>query len=230
MTTYSQLVDDLVAETVRPDKLESIARYVNQTMRELHFRPQTNAPIHYDANRFEDEVIVSAQTPYLWPIPSITRFQGIECIFVEEYGLYVPMRVPSMTRGYTASQRPFPDLYYYRTGASIAISGVTQGNTLKFAWHEFVRNFPYKPVADRIVIFDPQDEVFELAGGGVPTQEQIESETNWMLYRWPETVAEGTRAKTYKSIGDEVRARMSFSSFESMRSSLWNSEPASGNN
>lgn len=57
MTTLSQLVDDLLVELVRPDMRSMLVDYANQTVREMHFRPATNAPVLFDANRYEEQIL-----------------------------------------------------------------------------------------------------------------------------------------------------------------------------
>lgn len=206
----------------------AIASYTNQTIRDVHFRPNLNSPILYDANRYEDEVTVTSDGMWLWSIPSNTRFQDVEAIFVNELGVYVNRRNPRIAL--TQSFEPDANLYWYRSGPAIAINGVAAGWTAKLSYHMFPRTLGYKPATGanaRAVRFNPDSDAYELITGGVPSEAQLELETHWVLQRWADTIKEGVRAKVWKRLGDMERTRMAYSAFESMRTSIWNTEPSS---
>lgn len=228
MTTFSQLVDDVVLELLRPDMRTTAASYANQTIRDIHFRPGNQSPIRYDANRFE-ELTTTTDGTWLWTIPSNGRFQGLEAIFIDDLGIYVKPRNPRIAL--EASFEPYADVYYYRSGPTISVHGMASGWTARLSYHMFPRTFAYKPATGtgaRLIRFDPDTDSYVLiSGGGVPTEEQMELETTWVLERWADTIKEGLRAKLWKRLGDMERTRMAFSAFESMRTSIWNTEPAS---
>jgi hypothetical protein len=227
MTTFSQLVDDIVTELVRPDMKVSITSYVNQTVRELHFKPGLNAPINYDANRIEEELTATTDGTWLWTLPSSTRFQDVEALFCDDLGIYIERRNPRIALQPTF--QPYADVYWYRSASQIAITGVNNGYKIRASYFMFPSTLLYKVSTARVVRFDADTDSYVLvAGGGVPTDAQLALETHWMLQRWGESVIkEGVRAKTWKRLGDDGRARMAFSSFESLKASVWNSEPAS---
>jgi len=229
MTTFSQCIDDVVTELMRPDLLTASASYVNQTMRELHFKPNPQGQsiaIHYDANRFEAEELVNTAEPYMWPIPSTTAFQDMETAYSPTAGIYIKQKNPRVAKA--VSYEPNANVYWYRSGPSIAFAGLANGSTLQLSWFEFVRSMGYRTVADRVVIFNALTQEYEKVGGGVPSEAELALETNWMLQRWGDSVVkEGLRAKMWKRIGDLDRGRMSYSAFESNRSGLWMSEPSS---
>lgn len=228
MTTFSQLVDDIVKELLRPDMKDTIATYTNQTIRDVHFRPNVNSPILYDANRYESEEPVLTDGTWLWSIPSNTRFQDVEAIFIEELGVYVKRKNPRVAL--EQSFEPDANLYWYRSGPAIAIQGVVAGWTAKFSYHMFPRTLGYKPTAGanaRLIQFDADADEYTLIAGGAPSEAQLETETHWILQRWADSVKEGVRAKIWKRLGDMERTRMAYSAFESMRTSIWNTEPSS---
>ncbi|KAK0039462.1 hypothetical protein Bpfe_031139 [Biomphalaria pfeifferi] len=226
MTTFSQLVDDVVKELLRPDQLENIATYTNQTIRELHIRPSTQSQTFFDANRVEEELAVLTDGPWLWSIPSVTRFQKLEAIYCPQMNLYIQEKTPSVA--FRNSDDPFHNYYWYRTGPQIAVAGALAGLDLQLSYFMYPRTFPYKLLVNRIVKFDADLDAYVLiAGGGTPTQDQIDAETAWPLQRWPDAIKEGVRAKLFKRLGDSDRTRMAYSAFESMRMAVWNSEPSS---
>lgn len=225
MTTFSQLVDSVVVELVRPDQRGNIASYLNQTLRELHFRPGHNSPILYEENRREDDPAINTDGVWLWPVPNPATFHDVEAIFLPELGIYVPRKNPRITRN--QSFEPYADVFYYRGGSTIAISGVKNGWTAQISYHVFPRSLAYQLPASRIVEYNPETGEYERKNGGTPSQAEMDAATNWLLQRWDTVIAEGLRAKAWKRIGDEGRARMCFSAFESMRTSITNGEPSS---
>lgn len=225
-TTFSQLVDDLALEVKRPDQRDNIATYVNQSIRELHSRPAMNVIVKFDANRVEDQQTVAMTNPWLWMIPSVTRFIDIEAAFLPEYGIYVPKRNPRIAREF--SFEPNSDIYYYRSGSTYAFAGLGVGTLVDLSYHMYPQYLAYKEVNTRVVKYDPESDSFVLiADGGVPTDEQLALEVNWPLERWADTIRQGARAKLYGRLGDMERSRTAFSAYESMRMTVWNSEPSS---
>lgn len=226
MTTFSACVDSLVTELYRPDLLAAFAAYLNQTVREMHFRPNMNAPILFDANRNEDEITqTQADAPLLWALPSVTRFQGLESAYCPELGMYIPARNPRVSL--TESFEPFNDVYYYRGGNVIAFSGIPKDATVQLTYHLFPRSLTYKVVADRVVVYNADTESYDKVGGGTPTVAELDAETHWLLQRWDSVISEGVRSKVWRRLGDMDRTRTSYSAFESMRAAIWNSEPSS---
>ncbi len=226
MTTFSQLVDDLVVELVRPDLRITMATYANQTIREIHSRPQTRSQTFFDANRMEYEETIAADGPWLWTIPSVTSFQKLEAVYLPEMDLYIRERTPSVA--HRESAEPFREFYWYRSGDKIAVAGPLVGLKLQLSYFQYPRTLSYKAAEIRVVRFDVDTDAYVLvAGGGTPTEDQLLLETSWPLQRWPDSIKEGVRAKTYKRIGDNDRTRMSFSAFEAMKEVIWNSESSS---
>lgn len=225
MTTFSQLVDAMVTELQRPDLRAAMASYVNQTVRELHFRPNTNAPILYDANRNEEELTITTDNTWLWSLPSVSRFQDVEAIYLLERGIYSKRKNPRISKEF--SFVPDAESTWYRGGANVAVSGVSNGMTAQVSYFLYPQMLGYQVASARIVTYDIDSDTYERVNGGEPTEEELAAVTHWMLQRWSTTIEEGVRAKTWKRVGDETRARMSFSAFESSRTALWNGEPSS---
>lgn len=224
MTTFSQLVDDIVKETLRFDMLDTIAAYTNQTLRDVHFKPSLNVPILYDANRYEDTLTVTNDGMWSWPIPSNTRFQAVEAVWFNEPGIYWKPRNPRVALDY--SMEPDAFAYYYRSGPIIAFNGVVLGWTGKISYHMFPKPLQYKKLG-RLIKYDSDSDTYVLADGSAPTEEQLDSETNWLLMRWADTIKEGVRAKLYKRLGEIERTKLCYSAFENMRATIWNTEPSS---
>lgn len=225
MTTFSILVDKMVTEVLRPDLRDAIASYVNQAVREMHFKPGAMAPVLFDANRSEDEQAIAVDDVFLWTIPFAPTFHDIESIYLPEIGQYAKKKNPRISKEY--STEPFSEIYYYRGGNVIAISGVRSGWTAQISYFSFPRSLAYKAEANRVITYDPDTGVYGRKNGGTPSEAELNAETHWMLQRWDTTIEEGVRSKVWKRLGDGDRARMYFSGFEGMRSSLWAAEPSS---
>lgn len=225
MTTFSQLIDDVATEMLRPDLRAAMGSWVNQTVREMHFKPGLNVPVGYDANRTEEAVTVTTDRTWLWPIPSSTRFQKLEAAYNKNLGAYSKVKTPQVSLQY--SLEPDATLFHYRSGDTYAFQGVTLNQEIWLAYKQFPRTLQYKIPANRQVRYDVDTDSYVLIAGGVPTQAQLDAETHWVLQRWTEEVKEGLRAKAYKRLGDELRMRVSFSAYETMREGVWLSEPSS---
>ena len=225
MTTFSKLVDDIVIELKRPDLRVDFASYANQTIREVHFRPAVNAPILFDANRIEDLLTVDTDGSWLWTIPSVTSFQSLELAMLNDSQIIIEPKSPRVMATY--STEPWARLGWYRTGHAIAFGGVSIGQQIAISYFMFPRGLAYKPVLDRVVAYDVDTDSYNRVGGGAPlTDDELAKETNWILQRWEQVVKEGVRTKAFKRMGDELRTRTFYSSYEQARTGLWNSEPA----
>lgn len=227
MTTFSRLVDDMVLELLRPDLLQTIATYANQTIRDIHFRPGSQSPVMYDANRYEETLTVANEGTWLWSLPSATRFIDVEAVYHNDYGIYIEKRGPKIAL--LSSFDPDAGIYWYRSGAQLAFFGVGSGQTMLMSYFMYPRTLGYKPSSSRVVTYDIDLDAYVLiAGGGTPSAAELDAETHWVLQRHADTVKEGIRAKVWKRLGEIERTRLAFSAFESMRTAIWNSEPSSG--
>lgn len=223
MTTFSQLIDELVLELLRPDYRAAMASWANQTIREIHNRPNSNTPIYFEANRYEDELEINTDNVYLWPLPSVTRFMGVEAIWLNQPGCYVRKRGPRQSR--VVHLHPNEGISWYRGGNTVAIGGVVNGWTGAISYFQFPQFLAYKAIGARSIVYDIATDTYLLIGGGSPTEDQLFTETHWVLQRWPDVVKEGVRSKMWRRAGDDMRARTSFSAYETARASLWDTEP-----
>lgn len=226
MTTFSQLVDEMVSETKRPDLVSEISRYVNQTIRELHFSADRNAALFYPENFREASLTATAEETFTWEIPNPTQFQkmaGVKFPNVYDRDGY-PVWATETVPGRHLNQL---DHFYYRVGGTFVFAGYGGiDGVIALAWYEFPRSLVYKSTAARPASYDPEsgwsyaDEVDD------PELEEAARilTTNWLLMRWHDVVAEGVRAKVYKRLSDTERARTSYSMYGSLRQGLWTSE------
>lgn len=222
MTTFSQVVDDLVSELKRPDLRTEITSYLNATIRELHSNRATKLPILYGENRLETTVTTTA-SPHLWDIPRVQRFQLLEAAYCPELGRYIQAKAPRAI--YLESDAPFKNEFWYRTGPQIAFYGHTVGDTLTLSYFEYPRAFIYYAESDRPCVWDPESETFGYhADYDADAAENAAAEelcTCWLIMRWSEEVLkEGVRAKIWRRIGNKERAGVSYSAYEASKDTV----------
>lgn len=228
MTTFSQLVDAIVQETRRPDMKADVIRYANQTIRELHTDPETNKILFFADNFRQLLLTADVEDGFGWEIPNPATFQKLHVVNyrgVFENGVPV-YSTPTTPGRHLNSLRN----YHYQAANHfffVGYGGVNQ--QIALGYYEFPPRLTYQEVADRLVIWNEEDQVFEY-DPSLNTPELREAAlakvSNWILNRWEDTVAEGLRAKVYKRTSDTERARTCYSMFQSMRSGMWTSENA----
>ncbi len=229
MYTFSQMVDEMVSETKRPDLVSEIARYVNQTIREVHFDPERNVALFFPENLREVQIVATSEYGQAWEIPNPQTFQQM-------LGVALPARFDGRGQAIwskeTSPGRHLNDLEYfhYRVGGSYVFSGYGGiGGIINLAYYEYPRSHKYFTAPTRPAQYDP-DEGWTYAAG-VTTPELQEAAriitTNWLLMRWSDVISEGVRAKLYKRLSDTERARTCYSMFKSLAKGLWTSETAS---
>lgn len=227
MTTFSQIIDDLRVEMTRPDLTESMRAYANQTVRQLHFSPGAREmPLLLGSNRVEDQIDVES-SPHLWTVPSVARFQLLEAAWAPARNTYLVERDPTVSRDRGINNFASRD-YWYRTGSQIAFSGVVVGEKLDLSYFEYPRSLRYYLPANRPVIWNYENEEFEFH-----QDYDIDDDTraialslctHWVLQRWEEAVKQGVRAKVYSRLGEESRAKIAYSAFETERNEFQGAE------
>lgn len=230
MTTFSQLVDDLVVETRRPDLRSEIATYLNQTIREVHFEPSRGNVVFYGANRLETQIIASSENGEIWDIPNPATFQGIETVRFASNYLGRMEYAREVNPGPGIASTPF---YWYRSGPSVVFGG-TQGyggvgGIIQMSWFEYPRALKYKLAAEREASYDIElGWTYHPDYEGTPELMALAESrvSNWLLLRWADVLREGLRAKIYKRLSDDVRQRTSYSLYMQLRQGLYTSEIA----
>lgn len=228
MTTFSQLVDALVAETRRPDMLPEIIMYANQTIREVHFAPSASNSNGGGAVMFRDnfrEVLLTANVTsgFSWNIPDPATFQAMQVVQYGVSGIYPPEKIPSRAlAGLTH--------YYYRAGSSYVFSGYAGINDrIAVGFFQYPRRLVYYAAGARPATYDP-DLGWNYQSNFAATEElrfaAQEFTSNWLLLRWIDVISEGIRAKIYKRVSDDGRAKTCYSMYMSMRQGLVSSESA----
>lgn len=231
MTTFSQLVDRIVDETRRPDLLADISEYLNQTIRELHFTPEKGNAIPYRENLTEVQLTADSESAFAWDVPNPGTFQQMQAVrFDSLYSrdnvwTYVKEVVPGR-------QLANLETFYYRAGSRFIFSGYGGINSLiSLAYYEYPRRLKYKTIANRYAQYD--DELGWTYHDDWDATDELKLDarnlsSNWLLLRWDAVVSEGLRAKVYKRLSDDSRARTCYSLYSQLRQGLFTSEISTG--
>lgn len=226
MHTFSQMVDEIVSETKRPDLVSEIARYLNETIREMHFTEDRGAVLQFRENFHEALLTADVESGFMWEIPSPTTFQKMAGVkFVDVYdddgeSIWAEETTPGRHLNGKCH-------FFYRVAGTFVFAGFGGVNSsVAIGWLEFPRSLKYKSAGARPAEFDIESG-WTYAAGLDTEEEQLgarELVTNWILLRWSDVVAEGLRAKVYKRLSDDSRARTCYSLYQSLRHGFWTSE------
>lgn len=206
--TFSALIDTVVQRSGRKDRLPSIIGYARTTIREclvLDF---------FDQSLIELQVTVDA-VPFIWERPANLR--SILAIRTPHYDrrnkrIFMSERKPGMTVA-------DGEHYFYLSGNSYAMANLDVGDVLDIAYYEYSKPLVYAAnVADRPARFDLETEAWvyhQAYDASNETRENARDRvTNWLLTFWFELITEGTQAKLYKLVGDDLRMRTSFALYK----------------
>lgn len=226
MSTFSQLIDDVLAETARVDLLTHAVSYLRQVIRECHMDPERNTPIFMWPGYDEAQVTADVESAFSWQIPDTTRFQGLQMVRYDsvyengEQTFALPFQ----------PGRPTGTRQYQLAGDRVIFSAYGGVNAvISLAYFQFPPALKYYTAANRPATWDEEtgysyhddyDDTDELK------EEARLLTTNWLLERWPMVLEEGLRAKIYKRLSDTERARTSYSLYGQLRLGLQNTESA----
>ncbi len=219
MTTLSQVIDEIVEETGHQELRLAIPSWLHQTLRELHFNDAT--PMKYPDNLFEDYVTADSDEGYLYPLVAPQQFQVMESVYYETRGIYAPPRSPAASMAFL--EQINGDVYHYRTGGYIALSGYGgTGATVKIAYYLIPpRLQDFKNASLRPAQWDEENQVWVYLPAydvdATTRADALTKTTNWLLLRHKEVIMEGVRAKLYKRLNDPDRAKIAFSAYNSMK-------------
>lgn len=224
MTTFSQIIDEMTLELVRPDMINMLPSFLNQAIREVHINSSSNMPVFYDDNRKEAILTVSgldanADTDvFKWELPFAALYQAMDAVYYDRWNRYAEAQSPQVILD-PLFNRPNDRFAYYRSGLSICFTGHGgNGNTIRVAWFEYPRSLIYyKPGPTRPLNYDVESMTYSQPAGAVISLEQAKTlTTNWIVERHAEMLKEGIRAKAYKRMDDQFRASTSYSQWKQL--------------
>ena len=227
MTTFSQLVDELVTELVRPDLKSYIMASLNQVIREVH-TGNDRTVYRFASNRVEAIINVGNEgATYLYEIPNFNRFQDVEAIWIPRISQFAKPRPPGsviISDGMRVNDRAT----WYQSGNYLAIGGYgAAGIDLHLSMFYYPRSLVYHKdhpntgTDPRWAEFNVETETWTYQTGTPYTDEELrDMSTNWLLLRWTEMLREGVRSKVYKRLGDQQRAALTYSNYMNFRAEM----------
>jgi hypothetical protein len=226
MTTFSQMVDEILAECVRPDMAGYVASAINQTIREVH-TGQNGTRHKFHDNRVEFDLLVpdGDDLKYLWDVPNIQCLQRVNKVWYGNIKRYIEPQPPGRVRLNDGSFES--RFYWYRSGPSIAFFGFGgAGQQILVDAFFYPRSLVYFLPAVRLAAWDEENQVMTYANTVSPEQKESVDEkyTNWLLLRWKDLIKEGARAKVWKRLSDQLRSGLSYSAYMDQRLAMQNQE------
>jgi hypothetical protein len=229
MTTFSQIVDEVAKELIRPDIINMLPGFLNQVMRESHNHAQTKLPVLFNDNRNESEIIIDAvqeNGSFLWAIPDVARFQRMESIYYVSNRMYALHRDPTMAmRPVTANLQD--KFYWYRSGPAIAMFGAGRtGAKILVSWFKYTRSLTYYALGEsRPLSYNRETDTYVQPDSATENlADALNKTTNWLIQRHEEMLKSGLRAKAYTRMDDLNRARSNYSIFMSMLEAVQETE------
>lgn len=232
MYTHSQLVDNLIAEMMRPDLQVAFSNALNQTIRELHStkddRGSGSIPVGFKSNLGEDILTANVDVGFSYTLENPTRFQIMEAVWYAQYGRYATERAPSSIRAFDGSVDG-AEYGWYRSGDQIFFDNYGgDGAQIAVAWFDHIQRQSYFESGQRPCEWDEASESFEYhTVGSVDYNSTPELQekarylcTNWMIQRWFDTLSQGVRAKIWARLADDVRGKTAYSAYEALRGPL----------
>lgn len=219
MTTFSQLVDHVVADTGRPNLTSRVARYLNQVVREVH-ADAAGAMVLYPRNLVEDLLTANVSAGFSWAMPK--QIQFIKAVRYDSVFSQAghPVYAKGVSPGPALNRFPHA---FYQSGSSIFFQGYGGLNaTIAIGYYTFLPSLLYFPAATRPGEYDASG-AFVVNPNFVGTEDDARAlTTHWLLERWGDTVLyEGALAKTFKGVDESNdRSRNTFSVYNTMRESL----------
>jgi hypothetical protein len=202
--------------------------YLNQTVREIHTFSRDGTPVFYEDNRLEESVILSGMTvdpgKYLWTIPNLTVFQAMDAVWYGSVGKYAEERNPRVAM-LPNLMNPSDPYYWYRSGPQIAFSTPgLDGQEILLSYFAYPRSLPYFAGGTSPILFNRFTFAYEVnpkyTGPTLTYDQAMAVSTNWVLQRHEDSIKEGVRAKAWKRVDDMNRAKLSYSTFETMKTAI----------
>lgn len=226
MTTFSQLVDELTKELVRPDLKSLIASSINQTIREAHTGDKGQRYL-FSSNRVESLLTVpdGSQGVYNWLIPNARLWQKLDSIYYTRTGVYPIEGGPKRVHDFNANCA-----VWYRSGDYICMKGYgSDGDEIQVSLFYYPAALKYHDSNTALATFDLEDGWKYAASVDPSTYDSIQAlYSNWILMRWTDYVREGCRTKIFRRLGDQVRGTMSYSAWQDGRRQLQQQEQIDG--
>lgn len=201
---FSELVDRAVHVAGRPDMLEDIAYFANETMRDISKRED------FDDDSLEVEIAVPLNTRTVqWDPPKQRPFRREK--FIIDGCNCEPVRVHPSRKMLT-----HPGGFYYVSGKTFIFSRVC--HPIRMFYYAYQPWLSYYPQGARPATFDVRSNDWSTTDPVLLAQV-----TNWLLERHNELVLNGALARFFKAKQDQ-RQQVHYSAYEQGLTHLIRSE------
>lgn len=218
-STFSAIIDDVIARSLRRDRIADIVAYARSTIRECQVLA------FFEQDMIEAELTVNV-LPFQWTRPvrlrTLLAAKPNEVFTRRDKDIWFKNRPPGQKVNHE-------DYYLYLSGNTYIFSGrsLELGSTIGLAYFNYSRKFVYYDEADRPAVFDDETETWSyLAQYDVDDASRELARdlvTDWLVFYWYQLILEGTLAKLYKTTGDE-RSKASFALYKQQQNDLLSGE------
>ncbi len=216
INTVSSAVDDAIIRSGRPDRKTDIVAFVRTTIRECQVQA-------FFKNDFVEDTLTADGEVFIWKYPQEFRIlRTVRYPFVNQRGqkLYPPEKLPGR------AQRD--EVYFYYGGPGYYVfAGLSANLDIDVAYYQTSKKLPYYALDTRPAVFDLETDSWTYLTASDEASQLIarEAVSNWVLFKYYDTIIEGALAKLFKSIGDE-RASSTYALYKSLQSTMLSTEPS----
>lgn len=210
---FSELVDEVMAETKRAVDKPQIMSFVNATIREC----QTVNGVLFEKDMIEDIATTGSANPYLWTRPArFRKMQAVQYSASTAFPKFVMPGVKITEQG----------CYWYAASNYMAFFGAGSLAEIRLAYFIYSRRLSYYDAGSRPAVFDRETEQWSYAAEYVTDDEKAlarDLSAHWLLESWYDCIKEGTVAKILKRANDQ-NTNQSFAAYKSFQALLLQGE------
>lgn len=219
MTTFSELVDDVVTQIGRPNLRTRTIKILNNLIYELHYTTQRGV-ILYTKNMVEEQVTTTVDQVFAYSTPKrFQRFMAVRYDSILDYkGKYTYAK--EVRPGRIMNDEKY---YYYRNSAGhtmVNCGGI--GSIISLAYFRRLAPLEYYAEAARPATYDSAAETWTYLSAPADEAEALayqESVSNWMLLEHEAVLLEGALAALWKEAGDG-RSQATYSRYQTLRDGM----------
>lgn len=201
---FSELVDEIIAASGRPEMQADIASYINLTILEAR------SMRFFYKDLVEDQLTTTAK-PHIWTLPRF--FRRLRTVYYPSLDVYPDFLQPGKVQ---AGKRNY---YYAAAGYFVFVGDFTVGDSINYGYYQRSRELSYYAAADRPAVWDEDTETWTYLDPQPTTDDEREAlrakVTNWVLKDWRLMVREGVLGKVFNLKGDP-RSRAHYAMYQTV--------------
>jgi hypothetical protein len=196
--TFSDLVDLVVAESKRTDKITSIIAWTNQAIRACQSKAYFS-----QRDLIEDQLTTSGADPFIWdPLPA--DFRTLRSVYYPQLDFFPSLKPPGRIQGDTSQ-------YYYAGAGYYVFAGTVSETAIDVAYYRNSPRLSYYTSALRPAIYDNETSSWLYLSNGAYVSSLATAAleeaardlvTNWLLFNWFDLIKDGVLSKLYYVLDD----------------------------